>query len=56
MQQNTLDEMKTLAYNDKNFKKKAKEEVIKFDSDFLKKKELLTKRLKKQFGNRKLTK
>jgi len=56
MQQNTLDEMLKLAYSDKNFKKTAKEEVIKFDSDFLKKKELLKKRVIKKFGNRKLTK
>ena len=56
MQQNTLDEMLKLAYSDKNFKKTAKEEVIKFDSDFLKKKELLKKRVIKKFGNQKLTK
>ena len=56
MQQKTYNEMLELAYNDKNFRKTAKEEVIKFDSDFLKKKELLKKKVNDKFGNRKLTK
>ena len=56
MQQKTLNEMLILAYNDKNFKRTEKGQIIKFDSDFLKKKELLKKRVKEKFGNRKLTK
>ncbi len=56
MQQKTYNEMLELAYNDKNFKRTEKGQIIKFDSDFLKKKELLKKRAKEKFGNRKLTK
>ena len=56
MQQKTLNEMLELAYSDKNFKRTKKGQIIKFDSDFLNKKELLKKRAKEKFGNRKLTK
>jgi hypothetical protein len=56
MQQKTYDEMLNLAYSDKNFKKTEKGKVINFDSDFLRKKELLKKRLKEKFKNRELTK
>jgi len=56
MQQKTYDEMLNLAYSDKNFKKTEKGKVINFDSDFLKKKELLKKRVKEKFKNRELTK
>jgi len=56
MQQKTYDEMVDLAYSDKNFKKTEKGKVIKFESDFLRKKQLLKKRVKEKFKNRKLTK
>lgn len=56
MQQKTYDEMIELAYSDKKFSKTEKGKVIKFDSDFVRKKELLKKRVKEKFGNRKLTK
>ena len=56
MQQKTLNEMLELAYSDKNFKRTEKGQIIRFDSDFLKKKELLKKRFKEKFGNHKLTK
>jgi uncharacterized protein YwgA len=56
MQQKTYDEMVALAYSDKNFKKTEKGKVIKFESDFLRKKQLLKKRVKGKFRNRKLTK
>ena len=56
MQQKTYDEMVNLAYSDKNFKKTEKGKVIKFESDFLRKKQLLKKRVKEKFKNRKLTK
>jgi uncharacterized protein YwgA len=56
MQQKTYEEMLKLAYSDKNFAKTEKGQIIKFDSDFLKKKELLKKRVKEKFGNHKLTK
>jgi len=56
MQQKTYDEMVNLAYSDKNFKKTEKGKVIKFESDFLRKKQLLKKRVKEKFKSRKLTK
>jgi len=56
MQQKTYDEMVNLAYSDKNFRKTEKGKVIKFESDFLRKKQLLKKRVKEKFKNRKLTK
>ena len=56
MQQKTYDEMVDLAYSDKNFKKTEKGKVIKFESDFLRKKQLLKKRVKEKFKSRKLTK
>jgi uncharacterized protein YwgA len=56
MQQNTLEEILKLAYSDKNFVKTEKGKVINFDSDFLRKKQLLKKRVKEKFKNRKLTK
>jgi hypothetical protein len=56
MQQKTYDEMVNLAYSDKNFKKTEKGKVIKFESDFLRKKQLLKTRVKEKFKNRKLTK
>jgi hypothetical protein len=56
MQQNTLEEILKLAYSDKNFVKTEKGKVINFDSDFLRKKQLLKRRVKEKFKNRKLTK
>jgi uncharacterized protein YwgA len=56
MQQKTYDEMVALVYSDKDFKKTEKGKVIKFESDFLRKKQLLKKRVKEKFKNRKLTK
>jgi len=56
MQQNTLEEILKLAYSDKNFVKTGKGKVINFDSDFLRKKQLLKRRVKEKFKNRKLTK
>jgi uncharacterized protein YwgA len=56
MQQKTYGEMVDLAYSDKNFKKTEKGKVIKFESDFLRKKQLLKRRVKEKFKSRKLTK
>jgi len=54
MQNSTLDKMLKLSYNDKNFKRTKKGHVIKFESDFLKKKELLKKRFRDKYRNREL--
>jgi len=46
MKEKDLDELKKLAYEDKNFKKTEKGENITFESDFLKKKEAIKNRAK----------
>ena len=56
MQNSTYDEIVQTAYKDKNFTKTEKGEVIKFDSEFLKRKEALKKRVGAKFTGRKLTK
>jgi len=56
MKKNSLDQLKKIAYEDKNFKRAAKKQTIHFESDFLKKKELIKKRVKAKFGSYKLTK
>ena len=55
-QQSTLEEMLNLAYKDKNFKKAKQGEIIKFESSFLKKKEIAKKRIKEKFSNHKFSK
>jgi len=46
MKEKDLDELKKLAYEDKNFKKTRKGEIITFESNFLKKKEAIKNRAK----------
>ena len=55
MQRSTLDKMLDLAHNDKDFKNTEFDKVIKFGSDFLRKKALLKKRFEKKFSSRELT-